>query len=313
MINNTLRQISLYTLVCLLLFLIAPSPVQAKDKIKKKGKHDIEVGAPDTPANMVFDTPLSPGKQPRIITMQKESPQRAIELNINPEGIDVSHYQGTINWDILAQSGEIGYAFVKACESVSFVDNFYQRNMSEGRRVGIIMGSYHFWRAHVNQNAQFEHMISIIKKEEQDLIPIIDVESANGVSPDLLALRLHDFLNLCEQHYGCKPIIYTYVNFYNKYLLGRGFDSYPLFMAYYNSNPPRVNDDRDYLLWQYTSKGRLPGFGNDRRADVNVDRSRFMNGHTIAEILMPGVSPKAVEDKAKKRHQSKHREAWSEY
>lgn len=304
--------LSLLVMVCSLLFILPALPAQAKDNNKKKSKREIVIGSPDTPAQMVYDTPLSQSKQPRVLTVNTVT-VRTADVNMNPEGIDVSHYQGTIDWQQVAACGEVGYAFVKACESVSFIDNCYERNMSEGRRAGLTMGSYHFWRAHVDQTDQFNHMASVIKKEEQDLIPIIDVESANNVRPDLLALRLHEFLDLCEQHYGCKPIIYTYVNFYNKYLLGRGFEDYPLFMAYYSSNPPQVNDGRDYLLWQYSCKGRLPGFGIDKKADMNVDRSRFVNGHSILEILMPGVDGSGSQNKGGRKHQSKKREEWSEY
>ena len=120
-------------------------------------------------------------------------------------------------------------------------------------------------------------MTSVVKKSEQDLIPIIDVERING-SRSVFITRLHQFMQAVEKHYGCKPILYTFVNFYNKYLQGEGFDKYPLMIAFYRDDQPLLNDEHPYIIWQYTSHGEVPGI------DGNVDQSRMMEGHTIDDI-----------------------------
>ena len=143
------------------------------------------------------------------------------------------------------------------------------------------MGSYHFYRAHVDQDAQFRHMISVIDASKQDIVPVIDVEAANGVSVETFASRLRRFMKRVEEHYGRPPILYTYVNFYNKYIVNRGFEHYPLFIAYYQDNAPHVSDGNKYIMWQYSSRGTINGIKG------RVDLSRFMNGHTIYDILYP--------------------------
>ncbi|MBP5361022.1 MAG: glycoside hydrolase family 25 protein [Bacteroidaceae bacterium] len=257
-----------------LLLLSAASAMGGNNAKKNKDKLPIkEPLTPDPYPAMQLDQPL---RESPLTNSSTRGP-----INNLPGGIDVSHYQGTINWASVAASGKVGYAYVKASESVSFVDDYYQYNMVQGRKHGINMGSYHFYRAHVDQDAQFRHMISVIDPAKQDLVPVIDVESANGVSVETFASRLRRFLKRVEDYYGKPPILYTYVNFYNKYLAYRGFEHYPLFIAFYQDNAPRVDDGNRYIMWQYTSKGRISGINGD------VDRSKFMNGHTIYDIIYP--------------------------
>ncbi len=195
------------------------------------------------------------------------------------EGIDVSHYQGLIDWATVAASNKISYAFVKATESNNFVDEYYRYNITEGRKYGLTMGCYHFFRSNVSMEQQFKHMISVVKATDIDIVPIIDVEAANGAGIETFVTKLKVFMKMVEEHYGRPPILYTYVNFYNKYLAYRGFDRYPLMIAFYNDYQPQVIDGNQYIMWQYTSHGRLEGIKG------NVDRSRFTNGFTINDIL----------------------------
>jgi lysozyme len=82
---------------------------------------------------------------------------------------------------------------------------------------------------------------------------------------------------MVEKAYKQKPLVYTYQNFYNKYLVHK-VDGYPLFIAKYTDSPPVLSDGRDYVLWQYTGKGRLNGI------NTYVDKSRFMGRHSMREI-----------------------------
>lgn len=247
-----------------------PLFAKKKDKVNVVAK---QILTPDPYMEMRLDKPLNNSP---LSTSATRTP-----VNTLTEGIDVSHYQGRINWAAVAQSGQVGYAYIKASESVSFIDENYQYNLTEARKYGINVGSYHFYRAHVDQEAQLRHMFSIINPAQQDLIPVVDVETANGVPVETFANRLHRFLKAVEEHYGRPPILYTYVNFYNTYLAHRGFNHYPLFIAFYQDRIPSVSDGNSYFIWQYTSKGHINGIRG------NVDRSKFMNGHTIHDILYP--------------------------
>ncbi|MBQ8099075.1 MAG: glycosyl hydrolase family 25 [Bacteroidaceae bacterium] len=194
------------------------------------------------------------------------------------EGIDVSHYQYQIDWQRVAQEGQVGYAYIKATEGAELQDEYYRYNIEQARHAGIRVGSYHFFRAHVPLDQQLSNMTSVVKAEEQDMLPLIDVESLNRVKPAEMVRRLKVFLQRVTAHYGKKPAIYTFVNFYNKYLAGAGLEDYPLMIAFYRDAQPELRDGRKYVIWQYTASGDVPG------VDGEVDRSILMDEFQFSDI-----------------------------
>ena len=195
------------------------------------------------------------------------------------EGIDVSHYQGSINWDEVASNTPISYAYLKATEGASLVDNTYARNLAEARRVGLSVGSYHFYRPNVDWRQQFDNMTAVVKAEEQDLVPIIDIEHRGSVSEQRFIADLRAFIEKVTAHYGKKPLLYTYHNFYNRYLTGE-FTDYHFMIARYRSDSPTLDDGKDYIMWQYTSTGSIPGIRG------NVDRSKIMGSYSLNQVMM---------------------------
>lgn len=195
------------------------------------------------------------------------------------EGIDVSHYQGQINWDEVVNGASISYVYLKATEGASYVDNTYLHNLREVKRVGLNVGSYHFYRPNICWKEQLENMTSIVKAESQDLIPIIDIEHRGSVSSKKFIADLQDFINKVTEHYGKKPLLYTYQKFYNKYLIDK-FKDYHFMIARYREDSPLLNDGKDYIMWQYTSTGSIPGIEGD------VDRSKVMDNFSLNQVMM---------------------------
>jgi len=193
------------------------------------------------------------------------------------EGIDVSHYQGTIDWERVVADANISYAYLKATEGANYVDDTYERNLSEARRVGLSVGSYHFYRASVSPQEQFDNMVRNIKVEDQDLVPLIDIEHRGSVSEEQFIRDLKELVRLVEQYYGKKPLLYSYQNFYNRHLSGH-FDGYHWMIAKYQAEAPILNDGTDYFMWQYTSKGRIDGIRG------HVDRSRLMGTFKLRQV-----------------------------
>lgn len=194
-------------------------------------------------------------------------------------GFDISHYQGHINWDQLVQDENAGFMYIKASEGSGIQDNMYQRNFAEAKRVGFKVGSYHFFRATASAHEQFKNFISMVKKEDQDLLPIIDVETiGRGVTMYTFHERLTSLLRLVEMEFGKRPLIYTGLNFYNKYLYGAQYRGYKFMIASYSFEEPILQGNDDFLLWQYT------GHGSARGVRGHIDISRFVRGHTIKEI-----------------------------
>lgn len=194
-------------------------------------------------------------------------------------GIDVSHYQGYINWAEVAHDPQVTFVIMKATEASDFVDDRYQFNIREAHRYGLKVGSYHFYRAHIDPELQFRNMMRNIDPKQQDILPVIDVELTNGVSYDLFVSRLERLCEMVTRAYGARPIIYTGRNFFNKYFNNSYWRQYKFWIAAYTTNPPVLNNDQDYIMWQFTEKSRVQGIKG------GVDMSRFMFGHTIEDIL----------------------------
>ena len=92
--------------------------------------------------------------------------------------------------------------------------------------------------------------------------------------------RLLEFLRLVTNEYGKRPVIYTGRNFYNKYFAGySAFKAYQFMIAQYTADEPLLNGGDDFIMWQYTSHGRVKGIRGE------VDQSRFRGRHSLSEIL----------------------------
>ena len=196
-------------------------------------------------------------------------------------GIDVSHYQGRINWDVVAQQPNVHYVYIKATEGVKTIDDRYEYNFRECKRVGLKVGSYLFFRPHLSARAQFDPSCAIVDTKSRDLLPLIDAEAIKGVSFLVFQQRLLELCSLFEKEYGVKPLIYTGRNFYNRNIHGNPrLSEYKYFIASYSLDEPELNGNDDYLLWQYSATGRVSGIRG------NVDMSRFVGKHHLSEILI---------------------------
>ena len=192
-------------------------------------------------------------------------------------GIDMSHYQGEVFWEAVGQNAKMAYVYLKATEGGDRVDDMYERNIQLAHEHGLKVGSYHFYRPKTEQTKQLENFKAQCRPGEQDLIPMIDIETTGGLPSGEFRDSLFKFLSLVEEAYRQKPLLYTGTNFYNKHLSGE-LDDYPFMIAQYSSNEPVLSDGRDFAIWQYTAKGRIDGVRG------YVDKSRFMGRHSLREI-----------------------------
>lgn len=192
-------------------------------------------------------------------------------------GIDLSHYQGDVFWETIGENSKMAYVYLKATEGGTHIDKTYERNIELAHRYGLKVGSYHFFRPKTDLVKQLENFKSQCRPGDQDLIPMIDIETTGGLKTDEFCDSLFKFIDLVEKAYRQKLLLYTYTNFYNKHLQGK-IDNYCLMIAQYSDEEPKLADGRDYTLWQYTAKGRINGI------NTYVDKSRFMGRHSMREI-----------------------------
>lgn len=192
-------------------------------------------------------------------------------------GIDLSHYQGDVFWETVGDNSKMAYVYLKATEGGDRVDSKYARNIDLAHQYGLKVGSYHYYRPRTAQELQASNFMSQCRPGDQDLIPMIDIETKQGLPDGEFRDSLFKFLHIIEKAYKQKPLLYTFANFYDHYLLGY-IDNYKLMIAQYTRREPRLADNHEFIMWQYTGKGHINGVNG------YIDKSRFMGSHKLREI-----------------------------
>ena len=176
-------------------------------------------------------------------------------------GIDVSHYQRSINWsnvkEMQVNNMKIGFVFIKATEGVGKIDENFRRNWLGAKEEKIPKGAYHYFIAGKSGNEQAQNFIDIVKLGKGDLPPVLDVEQANGVAANVIRNEVRTWLEKIQHYYKVKPIIYTNIDFYNNYLDGP-FDEYLFWVAHY-LQPVKPRIKRNWIFWQHNERGHVNG------------------------------------------------------
>ena len=272
------NHIYIYTILLAFAFSLfsMPSFAQKKEKSKKKSVTELVSDIQPDP----IGRKARPDRLPKSLDMPSLVGGYSGGTGDYLHGIDVSHYQGRIDWDAVAKDPKVNYVYLKATEGVNLVDDTYRRNFNECKRVGLKVGSYLFFRPNLSARAQFDLFVSVVDTKKQDLLPLIDAEAIKGVSIHVFQTRLLELCNLFEREYGKKPIIYTGKNFYNKNIHGNpSLRAYKYFIAAYTFDEPELYGGDDFYLWQYSATGSVHGIRG------NVDLSRLVGRHTLSEIL----------------------------
>ena len=269
-------------------------PVENKDDKKDNKKKDdkkpekVTDRKPEKPDEVKDDK--APAKPEAVKPVPDTAAKPAVPVKpkpvpVNPDkvqfdGIDISKHQGNINWEELKKNPKIKFVYIKATEGSNHVDSRYKENIKNARKHGFKVGSYHFFTDLSSAQQQFQNFITTAKREEQDLLPVIDVEKCRKWTPQQLRDSIKVFADLIEDYYGCKPLIYTFETFYNKYL-GKAFAKYPIFIAKYpkGNEKPNINGV-NWILWQFSESGQFKGV-----KDNLVDMSRFNEGYGLRDIL----------------------------
>jgi lysozyme len=132
-------------------------------------------------------------------------------------GIDVSRYQDLIDWEevkkMKVKEIEMKFAFIKATEGLSNADPRFKRNWSKAKEAGLARGAYHFFIPGKSGRQQAEMFISYVDLQKGDLPPVIDIEQTYGYPPDKMRESIKAWLEVTEEYYQTKPIIYTNIEF----------------------------------------------------------------------------------------------------
>lgn len=181
-------------------------------------------------------------------------------------GIDVSDHSGTVDWKAVLADGQ-QFALLKATEGVDLQDTAFADNWRAAKDAGIVRGAYHFYVTEDDPEQQAAFFIENVTLEPGDFAPVVDIETIGRNTSAGLPSRLETWLNLIEEHYEIKPIIYTSPNFWDQNFSAE-FGEYPLWVAEYEVEKPRIPKGwKTWHLWQWQENATVPGV--EKGADLN--------------------------------------------
>jgi lysozyme len=190
------------------------------------------------------------------------------------QGIDVSYWQGDIDWQAVSEAG-IRFAFIKATEGGDHIDPKFLENWYGAKRAGVARGAYHFiyWCRPANEQALW-FMLNV-PQDADALPPVLDLEwntvsktCPGKVSRALALKKIKILLDAMAAHTGKRPIIYTDPAFHREVLQGE-FAEYHFWLRSVAAEPHEVYRGRTWAFWQFTTTGKVPGVKG------KVDRNIF--------------------------------------
>jgi lysozyme len=202
-------------------------------------------------------------------------------------GIDVSHWQGNVDWSQVQSTGT-KFVFAKATEGKTIADPQYAANKQGVEAQAMPFGAYHFARPGSGRNdavKQADWFVSNAQLTGDNLLPVLDLEASGGLGAKKLKAWAQSWLAEVQAKLGVKAIIYTGPSFWKSAMGNTTWfadNGYPLWIAHYTSaaqpTVPASNwGGHGWTLWQYTNAGTVSG------VDGNVDQDRY-NGSGLAPL-----------------------------
>ena len=253
-----------------------PSAGPAAHRPRRRGRGASLVGAAGLALALVVV--LGPAASARGLTKTAGATLTSDATATIVEGIDVSHWQGTIDWTKVAAAGK-KFAIIKATESTNYIDPMYATNHAAAKAAGLWTGAYHFAQPSTNANdavLEADYFAAHVNLGAGDLIPALDLEVSGGLTVAALQAWVMSFMNEVTTKVFVRPMIYTSPSFWGKYmgnttaLADAGYTT--LWIAHWGVTSPTVPANNwgghGWTFWQYTSDGVVPGIAGR----VDLDR-----------------------------------------
>lgn len=232
---------------------------------------------------------------PRGLALADRKPHagvaRAHEMPV--QGIDVSQWQGDVDWRQVRAAGT-QFAFIKATEGGDHLDPKFRQNWYGAKAAGVPRGAYHmlYWCRPAEEQAMW--FIQNVPFDPDALPPVLDLEwnhysrtCPKGAPPELALKKIKTMLDVMESHTGKRPIIYTDVAFHRDVLQGELAD-YNFWLRSVAAEPHEIFVNRPYLFWQFTTTGHVPGISGP------VDRNAFNGTFDDWRQVLPSPPPRSA-------------------
>lgn len=287
------------------------------------GSSEFSYVSPSTPFNIgeggsqavtIRFSPGSTGTKSATFTVNSNDPDEAsVSFSVsgtgaavptsNVNGIDVSHWQGTINWSQVYNAG-YRFAFVKASsgdsEPPQIIDDQFDQNMVGGHNAGILMGAYHFAYPEYNSaTAEAQFFVSVVGDymTEGYLRPVLDLEDdvdsnsyPSRMGKTALSAWVNEFMITVQNLTGVEPLLYVNSNYANNYL-DDSTNQYDLWIAHWTYNPntsPNTGIWTNWDFWQYSDQGSIAGISGN--VDLDLFKGDISRLNTFL-ISSPHSSP----------------------
>ncbi len=187
-------------------------------------------------------------------------------------GVDISRWQGNINWAKLRSQGA-NFVYIKSTDGGDHIDPMFRTNWKKANDAGLRRGAYHFFYWCRGGAEQADWFIRNVPKAANALPPVIDVEwnhtSSCKKRPNKATVlkKMKTFMDKLEAHYGQRPIIYTAPDFYEDNLQN-AFADYPFWLRSVAAHPSKTYPGRNWVFWQYSGTGLSKGVSG--HIDLNV-------------------------------------------
>jgi lysozyme len=207
------------------------------------------------------------------------------------QGVDVSYWQGDIDWQAARQAG-VRFTFIKATEGGDHLDPKFLDNWYAAKRAGVARGAYHFvyWCRPAHEQALW-FMLNV-PPDSDALPPVLDVEwnshskTCPGKVDRATALaKIKTLLDAMEAHTGKRPIIYTDPKFHHEVLEGE-FTDYHFWLRSVAAEPDQIYRQRSWSFWQFTTTGYVPGVKG--RVDRNSYNGTLADWDRVLKWLQAG-------------------------
>lgn len=193
-------------------------------------------------------------------------------------GVDVSAYQGAVEWSRVKSSGQV-FAFARISDGLNYPDRQFASNWPGMKAVGLVRGSYQYFRPKQDPSLQAKLVLDKLAAAgglgPGDLPPVLDLETTDGLSASVVVANAKTWIAKIEAAIGAKPIVYTAA--FMSDVLGTNFSGYTLWVANYGVSCPSLPSGfSDWQFWQNSDTGSVPGIAGG--VDTN-----FFNG-TLAAL-----------------------------